>query len=173
MTDLPPSKPKFLYHGSHLRGLSELHPRRFHYRDALEKDAVFASPEAAMAACFIPRCLAAHGRFGSTFYFAAPRDEFLDVDRGGELYVVSSELFACEPEKGLGSLEWTCYERVQPVSRLIFESALEALISYSVQVFLLSETGLDQLRSAPDSGRQLLRGIASENAKRRSHVRDI
>lgn len=171
-------KPFKLYYGSQERGLLSIMPSSLRMRDEQEGDIVFASPSKAFASILMFPCkedLCLYGAFGDMAYFVyrGTRKEFLELDRGGVIYEVSSDTFKCDPNTGLGLLEWISTKPVRPLKSFEVESMLDEMIQNYVQVFFVDDQTFGSIRTARDHGRKMLDEMSSENKKRNKNVRSL
>lgn len=165
-------KPPFLYHGSTHKDVGELEPRSKKQRDPQEGRAVFATQELSLATVFMAE-VGNCGLFWDIPYAVIPgtREDFIKRDKGGQVYVVSSEGFQCDPAKGLGRYEWKNEEKVKPVKTLEYKSALDAMIESGVQVYFVDAKTLADIKDSKDHGWAILNKLESENQRRGINIR--
>ncbi|MDP3954567.1 MAG: hypothetical protein Q8Q06_04085 [bacterium] len=168
-------KPEFLYHGSPHRGIEELEPRAKSHRDPAEGAQVFATQEMGLAAIFMTEKVAESGLHDRIPYaiIAEPREDFIKNDKGGHIYVLPSDGFVCDPEKGLREYEWTSKSPVRPVKTMEYNSALDAMIENGVQVYFIEPKTLQEIRQAKDMGLSILQRLESENQKRGVSIEEL
>src|SRR5687767_10509331 len=122
-------KPKFLYHGSPIRGLKVIEPRAISIRDHNEGPVVFATPDLVLASMFIvpvDDSFVNMGYVGETpIFHCGDKKRFLELDKGGAIYILSSEAFSFDSNKGMGDLEWTSTQAVVPIKEMVYDSALD------------------------------------------------
>lgn len=163
-------KPTHLYHGSSNKEIAHFEPQAKKVRDAAEGPVVFATPDKAMASVFIVGVDDSWGNSGMhngvPYMVISDRERFEKLDQGGAIYHLPSDTFQTDPAKGLGSMEWTSREAVDPAHREDHESALDAMLNHGVQVFFVDKETYEAFRTAPDHGCALLQSIESENQKR-------
>lgn len=169
-------KPPFLYHGSAHGDIEELEPKAKTYRDLAEGDLIFATPDLAVATIFLTK--ARHqgsGLFGEIpyAYIIGSREEFIKNDNGGHIYVLPSETFVCDPKKGLGVYEWASREKVKPVRKIEYPSALDAMLENGVQVYFVDGETYQKIKQSKDHGLSIFRELESENQKRGINVRQF
>ena len=171
--ELDKEKPKFLYHGSRHRGLDELEPKAHRHRDPGEGERVFATQDLAMATIFMARTYKGCGIFGDVVYayIIEPREEFIEDDKGGHVYVLPSDNFVSDPNKGLGKYEWTSDVKVKPVDKIEFPSTLDAMIENGVQVYFIDQETHERIDKADDHGLSIFESLESENQRRGTNVR--
>ena len=160
-------KPTVLYHGSSVSGLRLLEPQAHKIRHPAEGPVVFAAVALPLATLFIvptDDSWTVSGTFGRVYHIViSDRERFTRNDHGGSVYVVPGESFSCDPEKGLGELEWVSAVPVKPIDEFIFRSALEAMLENRVQVFWVTPVTFGTIREAEDHGLSILQSLPSEN----------
>jgi hypothetical protein len=167
-------KPPLLYHGSSKRGLVLLEPRAIGVRDSAEGPVVFACRDLALATVFMVRMgdrWTQIGTFGGAYHMViSDRARFEQSDRGGSVYVVPSDSFSCDLEKGMRELEWISREPVKPIDVYDYPCALEAMIQHGVQVFFVKPETFQSIQMADDHGLAILQSLTSENQLRGINV---
>lgn len=158
--------PTELYHGSSKPGLTKLTPRAVSTRDEHEGPVVFATPKQAIASMFLVPVRQHSGTFSGVPYFVAVKVEFEMRDIGGSIYVIKSDGFAFDHDKGLGELEWTCENSVLVTKETQYASALQCMLEHGVQVFLVDKVTFEQIDKAEDHGLSILHRCLSENTLR-------
>jgi len=168
-------KPPFLYHGSPHKDIEAIEPRKETHRDPEEGELVFATQDLAMATIFMTKACRGSGAFGEVLYayIIESREEFIKNDNGGHIYVLPSDTFACDPNKGLGVYEWTSKEKVKPVKKIEFPSTLDAMIENGVQVYFIDEETHKKIGESKDHGLSIYRELESENQKKGVNVREF
>lgn len=145
-------------------------PRSDKVRDAKEGPRVFATPDKSMASIFMTGTddsWTHSGAFNRVPYFViSDKERFERLDQGGAIYHLPSTTFENDPEKGLGELEWTSQEPVEPTEKEEHESALEAMLNHGVQVYFVDSSTFAAIDEAPDHGLGILRSLQSENQRR-------
>src|SRR5438552_2602336 len=146
-------KSPVLYHGTSYDHIKELEPKRKSYRDEGEGELLFATPSLEMASVF----MAESKHYGSGLhngipyaYFIEPREEFLERDKGGYIYILPGDKFKSDPQKGLGEYEWTSEEKVKPVGKIEYPSVLDAMIKNGVQVYFMNEETYRRIEESED-----------------------
>lgn len=167
-------KPDKLYHGSSNRSIEKFVPRSDKVRDASEGPRVFATPDKRMASIFIAGTDDSWTHSGAFNYvpyiIISDRERFERLDQGGAIYHLPSTTFENDPEKGLGGLEWTSREPVDPVEKEEHPSALDAMIGHGVQVYFVDTETFKAVNAADDHGLTILRSLESENQRRGSNI---
>lgn len=64
---------------------------------------------------------------------------FEKEDHGGAIYIVPSQGFVFDENKGLGIYEWTHTVAVTPILEIQFSSALEAMEKHGVKVYFVKK----------------------------------
>ncbi len=169
-------KPPFLYHGSPHGGVEELNPSRKKQRDINEGPKIFATPNLWLATLYMANesgkdC----GTFNGTPYtlIIGSREEFIAKDKGGHIYVLPSDKFTSNPDKGLGRLEWTSDEKVKPIKTIEFKSTLDAIIENGVQVYFVDAETRAKIKNASDHGLAILKNLKSENTERGINAKSL
>lgn len=170
-------KPKTLYHGSRHKNIEELEPRRKSHRDPEEGELIFATQDLALATIFMASglCPTDSGRFGNTPYviFRESREKFIENDYGGHIYILPSDTFTTDRNKGLGTYEWTSQKKVKPLDKIEFTSALDAMLENGVQVYFADEEIFRSILDASDHGYSILKSLESENKRRTINVKEF
>lgn len=168
------TRPKVLYHGSQDINIEEFEPRSRSFRDPSEGPVVFATPDKAIATMFIVPSndtWTHSGTFGGVRYFVcSDRRKFEKLDTGGVVYIIDSEGFEYDPNKGLGDKEWTCNKPVRPIGEEVVKSALDAMIDLKVQVFFVDKETFNKIDKSSDHGNQILRNSVSENMRKKKNI---
>jgi hypothetical protein len=165
-------KPPFLYHGSRHRNIEILKPNKRSFRDPEEGELVFATQDIALASIFMGD-VRMNGKFDEIPYavIIGSREEFIKNDKGGHIYVISSETFTSDPNKGLGIYEWTSKEPVKPLKKIEYDSALDAMLENGVQVYFVDEDKYKKIKESKDHGLSIFRELESENQRRGINIR--
>lgn len=170
-------KPEKFYHGSSDRSIERFVPRADKIRDPAEGPRVFATPDKRMASIFIAGTdgsWASSGAFnGIPYMVISDRERFEKLDQGGAIYHLPGETFENDPEKGLGELEWTSKEPVEPVGKDEHESALDAMIDHGVQVYFVDPQTFEAINAAEDHGHAILQTLESENQRQNRNAVDL
>jgi hypothetical protein len=171
------ASPQSLYHGSQNRNIEEFQPRAKSVRHPDEGPVVFATTSEAEASKFLVPCNDSWSKLGSFTYdhegksktvsFAvySDRKKFDENDKGGSIYTFSPERFGLDPVYAVRKSEWTSKVPVKPLSKIDFESGLEAMLSYSVQVFFVDSKTWERIKLSDDGMFEILKTQVSENTK--------
>lgn len=165
-------KPKVLFHGSPNRNITTFEPRAIGTRDPSEGPVVFATPHIGFAAAFLIRWNDSWVRQGSFdwghyHFICSDKERFLKTDKGGAIYILPSDNFRSNLKKGMRSAEWTTDKPVEPLQKLEFDSCLEAMMSFGIQVFFVNKESLKKINNAKSTERlNIISGLESENKKR-------
>jgi len=162
------NKPTVLYHGSPHGGIEELEPRSEKTRDSNEGPVIFASPSLAIAITFTANTRAS-GFINDTPYviIVGDREEFIRNDNGGHVYILPSDNFVFDHQKGMGMYEWTTKVKVRPIDKIEFSSSLDAMLENEVQVYFMEEETYKNL----DDHHAGLEKLESENQRRGVNVK--
>lgn len=169
-------KPEFFYHGSpHI--IEELEPRTKPHREKEEGNLVFATSEIADAVMFLYKtALTGHflvdGKKVAYAVIVEDREEFLKKDKGGHIHILPGDTFEPSPHKGMSN-EWVSKEGVKPSEVLEYDSALNTMLEFSVQVYFVDEATLQQIRTAKDHGYSIFQKLQSENQRRGINVKEF
>ena len=169
------SRPEHLYHGSQNRKLKVLKPRKESFRDENEGPIVFASPDMSYASCFlvntseswvkISRWSDDPDKKGPWYFICNDKERFKSEDMGGAIYVLPSEGFITDSDKGTGTAEWISKESVTPITKTVYKSALEAMISNGVQVIFTDRETMKKIEESSDHGWGIVSKLKIENEK--------
>ncbi|PCI20144.1 hypothetical protein COB64_02435 [Candidatus Wolfebacteria bacterium] len=167
-------KPDILYHGSIMKDLKVIEPKDHNYRDPHEGALIFAAPDLALATIFITK------RHHSGYFNDVPfividehRESFIKKDKGGAVYVLSSENFKCDSKKGMQHKEWTCDIKVKPKEKIDYPSTLDAMLENGVQVYFVDNKTYEQVKSSDDGGLAILKDLKSENEERQLNYKTL
>lgn len=172
-------KPAVLYIAAQTPGIQELTPMKGNFRDENEGAVIFSTPDKALASTFL---VEGHGDHWMQIGFYenipvvvinADKEAFIQRDKGGTMYAVSSATFNYDPHKGMGEKEWTSHEPVKPLSETRYPSALDAMIENGVQVYFVDKKTFDAINNSNNQGYDILVGQASENEKRGEHIKSL
>lgn len=162
-------KPDKLYHASSNRSIEKLAPRSEKIRDESEGPRVFATPDKRIASIFMASTddsWTNSGAFnGIPYIVISDRERFEKLDNGGAIYHLPNTTFESDPMKGLGELEWTSRENVEPTDKEEHESALKAMIDHGVQVYFVDAKTFADINASDDHGLSILKSLESENRR--------
>lgn len=98
--------------------------------------------------------------FGDELIVAVQTDPetFLAKDTGGAIYQLPSDTFATESSVGMGLMEYVSTVPVEPVSKEIFKTSIEAMQATGVKLYFVDELAMTTIRTAEDHGLALFRG---------------
>lgn len=163
-------KPPAVYHGSSNRNIERFEPRSEKVRDPLEGPKVFATSDKRMASVFIVGADDSWANSGMhngvPYIIISDRERFEKLDEGGVIYHLPSDTFETDPNKGLGEIEWTSSESVEPNHKEEHQSAVEAMLEHGVQVYFVAPETYEAWKTAPDHGLSILKSSISENQRR-------
>lgn len=163
-------RPSTLYHGSSHKEINRLEPSAKRARSSTEGPKVFATPDKRLASVFIAGIDDSWGNSGvhngTPYLVISDRKRFETLDTGGAIYHVPSDTFETDPHLGLGELEWTSGESIEPIHKEEHESALEAMLHHGVQVFFVDKQTYNGIQTARDHGLSVLQRCESENQRR-------
>lgn len=168
-------KPSILYHGSPRGEIEEFESRVSKGSGEKYGAFVYASPDLATASIFMIGVEGGWltGRLGDVPYvlIPMPRDEFIKNDRGGYVYVLPSDTFNTEADRGLLQYEWASKEKVKPVQKLEYSSALDTMLENGIQVYFVDKDTYQKFKESKDHGHSKLIKIDSENKRRNINVK--
>jgi len=169
-------QPEVLYHASPRRDLQKIEPRAEGVRDPIEGPVVFGTPDIAYASCFllqgtndswlmISQWSNNPDKQGPWNFICGDKKRFEENDHGGTIYLMSPEGFTTDPKKGTGTAEWVSKNVVKPISRLEYNSALDAMLDNGVQVIFTDNETIERMRNSDDHGGSIAKKLESENKK--------
>ncbi len=167
-------KPPFLFHASSNRDIAEFEPRARSIRHPDEGPRVFAKESAAAVSVFMvpsddswsQKSSWSSGKGEKTIVsIYSDRDRFVRNDKGGSIYELPSDTFDIDQKFSGSSKEWTSAEPVTPSKKTDYDSGLDAMLDFGVQVYFVSPEQLKEMRTAEDHGYSLLGTLTSENEK--------
>lgn len=170
-------KPPFLYHGSSHK-TEELEPRTKPHRTE-EGPLVFATQDITTASAFMAENMAMTGGFdveGERVLYGVivgNREEFLQKDKGGHIYVLLSDDFEPYNGKGMQGYEWVSKSKVKPIKTIEYNSSLDGMLKNGVQVFFVDENTFQEIRKAKDYGYSIFKSLQSENQRRGINVKEF
>ncbi|MFH1643599.1 MAG: hypothetical protein ABIA74_00280 [bacterium] len=164
-------KPRVLFHASKNKNIKVLEPKQIHGRSKEEGKLVFATTHIGFASIFMSRHEDSWQKSGSfdngPFYFiCSDKERFLKEDIGGAIYVLSSKDFYADLTKGIRINEWVCRHVVKPLTKLEFDSTLNAMMSFGVQVYFVDKEAFNEIKTVKDYGRKIIMNLKSENEKK-------
>jgi hypothetical protein len=167
-------KPSRLYHASPFTRtkevITEFQPRPSR-RDQAEGDVVFAANDKAGATMFLVESddsWTQKSKFDDVYCeVIGDEQRWREADKGGRIYSLPGDNFSCDISKGWGKCEWVNPNPVQPIQEETeeYDSALKAMISHGVQVFMVDQDTFKQIRESEDHGLAILQKATSENQK--------
>ncbi|TSC78125.1 MAG: hypothetical protein G01um101433_412 [Parcubacteria group bacterium Gr01-1014_33] len=170
-------KPPFLYHGSPNRNIQGFEPRTSSGTGEKLGTQVYASQDMAVASIFLlnPERTWSAGKFNDVLFAVIPinRDEFIKNDKGGCIYVLPSDHFESDPKHGMGEYEWHSPQKVKPIKKMQFSSALDAAIQNGVQVYLVDKETFQRIEKSKDHGLLILQKLESENQRRGINIKSL
>ena len=86
------------------------------------------------------------------------------MTEGGHIYVLPSDKFISDPNKGLGEYEWTSKESVSPIDKIEFPSTLDAMIKNGVQVYFVEPSEFNKIEPE-NKDAEVIKNFESENQK--------
>ena len=160
-----------MYHASSKNSLKVVEPRERTAPDGFkEGPVVFATDSLPFATQFLvptDDSWANGGAFGDTFFFViSDRQGFLEIDKGGCIYLVPSDSF-----EEYFKREWFSKRNVEVESKILFSSGLDAMIVNGVQVYFVSKNLYKKIQKAKDHGMSILNSMQSENERRGLEVK--
>jgi hypothetical protein len=158
-----PEKPPKLYHASRDPTIKVFEPRLGKCRDEKEGPQIFATPSKAMATVFLVETDDSWTQSGTInnipYIIISDRDRFESLDQGGTIYSLSSDTFDTDLEKGLGELEYTSVDAVEPLGKETFDSGLDAMIQHGVQVYFVDREIFKEIKISSDHGEKIVAGL--------------
>ncbi len=164
----------FLYHASSNKNIAEFEPRAESVRHPEEGPRVFAAESAAAVSVFLvpsddswsQKSSWSNGKGERTIVsIYSDRARFTQSDKGGSIYELPSDTFDIDSKFSGSSKEWTSAQPVKPTKKTDYDSGLDAMLDFGVQVYFVTPEQLTEMRSAEDHGYRLLGTLTSENEK--------
>lgn len=179
-------KPQVFFHGSPNRNISILEPRAIKTAKKQEGPIVYATSDMGAASSFFVNwddswCNLGGFDFGPFCFVCKDKARFLKGDNGGALYVVLADTFSyLVPSsffwENLPDVApvwiWISKEPIKPLTKLEFDSALNTMLQFGVQVFFVDEATFASIQNAKDDGRALLMEL-ERSGKSENHIRNI
>ncbi len=171
--------PKILFHASENRNINILEPRSIRVRNKKEGSVVFASSNLGFVSMFLCRFSdkkALKGCFHKKnfHYIHSNKKEFIEKDKGGAVYFLPSDSFYSNPRKGMRGREWVSKEKVKPLYKMEFDSALDTMIDLGIQVFFVDENVFEDIKINMKNNSKhvisVLTNLESENQKRNKNI---
>jgi hypothetical protein len=168
-------KPEILYHASENKNIQEIEPRAESVRDKNEGNVVFATPDIALASCFI---VPSTDSWTQKSIFTLPtgekihvlivsdKERFKEADKGGAIYSLPSDNFETDLEKGMKDKEWISRESVKPTDKVEYKTGMQAMIENGVKVFFVDEKIFQKIRESEDHGAEILKTLKPEETKK-------
>ncbi len=163
-------KPRYLYHASPVRNLSQIEPRaKTIPSDFQEGQVVFATDEFAFATQFLvpsDDSWANGGAMGDVLFFiVSDKERFHNADKGGSIYLITSQGFT-----NYNKREWFAKKPKKTESEIYFPKGFLAMLTQNVQVYFVDKTLYSKIQEYPQTNLHLLNSIKSENEKRGQKV---
>lgn len=161
------NKPTRLYHASANPNINIFEPRELRTRGLNEGPVIFATPDIAYASCFMldrdGSWVGVH-KWGKSNWVVdcIDRERFFQNDKGGAIYILASDSFTNDPQKGTGFYEWISKEAVAPIDKIIYTSALEAMLENNVQIFFITPEQRQAMEKSDDYGYRIIQQLQSE-----------
>ncbi len=160
--------PSQLFHASQNRDIKVFEPHQDKVRDPIEGPKVFATPDKALASCFIVPTDSSWvkiGRFdkdgvpGPWKVVVSDEKRFREADKEGSIYSLPTESFSTDPSKGMGEFEWTSADPVAPDGKEDYESGLAAMKELGVDVLFVDKDTFTAIQTADDHGESIIEGL--------------
>lgn len=163
-------KPSFLYHGSCVRGITQLKPKQ---------EGLFATPSLAIALIFLLEKRDGYlikkelTKFNDVLcvLIITDRDEVMQNDKGGSIYTLPSDSFSIKPNQPLGRYKYFSDKAVNPISEDFKPSAIDAMINNGTQVYFIDEKTYIKIKESNDKGYSIIKTLKSENQLRGINVK--
>ena len=134
-----------MYHGSPNRDIMIFQPKMVQdLRYERDRNVIFASPSIAFASCYLFRWddswvhqMVSFGNPDVIYMVISDRERFNKLDAGGAIYLVPPQNF--DHHKGLSIYEWTNKNPVPILSKIEFNSALEAMKKFGIKVYFVNK----------------------------------
>lgn len=166
-----------LYHASPVNDLTLIVPSSKTTRSEDEGPVIFATPDFSYASQFLFRwddSWVIGGVLNNVHVvIICGKKRFKKADGGGTIYELACDNFTCNIKKFGHDKEWVSTTEVKVKQSHYFESALEAMMSLSVQVYFVDKKIFERIKKAKDFGVSILRTTMSENMKLGKNVRFI
>lgn len=172
-------RPKFVYHSSHNSEIEELSPRQERERDSGEGPVIFATPDKGLASAFLVK--GHNDSWMKISYYndvlvvtiCANREKFIKNDKGGTLYILASDNFNFDPNRGMGEREWTSHVPAKPINKTKYNSALDAMIENGARVYFIDKKSFEEIKKSDDHGYTILLSKTSENEHRGENIKSL
>jgi len=167
-------KPEILYHASENKNIQEFEPRAESVRDKNEGNVIFATPDVALASCFI---VPSTDDWTQKSIFTLPNGEsihvlvvgdekrFKETDKGGAIYSLPSDSFKTDLEKGMKDKEWISREPVRPTDKTEYKTGMQAMLENGVKVFFVDNKTFEKIKNSEDHGAKILQTLKPEEIK--------
>lgn len=160
-------KPLFLYHASKNPNIIVFEPRCESYRDPSEGPVIFATANKKYVSMFIVKTDDSWSRMGffndMPYFICSDKERFLSEDTGGAIYEVPSDTFSYDSEKGGKTRqEFTSKVSVKPISKVIYKSGLEAMLTMGVNVYFVDREKFQEITNSGDHGRSIIDKLTPE-----------
>ena len=140
-----------VYHGSINNDIVTLEPRSEHTRDEIEGAVVFATPSIRLASCYLFRWDDSWVHQSIAWKHNNKADYEINMIIGdyekftksasssGTIYLLPARSFRVYENKGLGIYECVSKEKITPLAKIPFSSALQAMKTLGVNVYFLNK----------------------------------
>lgn len=138
-----------LYHASPIKNLKILEPKRTISKDKYIGNFVFATRYKKLALMYmLPKGFPVLMNIKSSKPYVVMCGNTKDIikkDKGGALYVLSTEPFSITPQSGLSNYEMVSKKSVSPLSETDYESAIKALDEEDVEIYFVDNNTFEKL----------------------------
>jgi hypothetical protein len=154
------SQPDILYHASPSTDVTILEPRSEYPRYPGEANLVFATPLKELAAMFlVPRDIETEiGIYGDRYvvFINSSAELYAEQDKGGAIYSLPVDTFETDSVHGMGEIEWYSKVPVQPLSKVVYGTSIEAMDTSNVERFFVNNNTFEKIRANPSDALRLV-----------------
>ncbi len=153
-------KPEKLFHASPSTNVVEFEPRNEHPRYPGEPSAIFATPHQELAAMFLsPRNIRTEiGVYGDRYaiFINCSLKEYSKQDKGGAIYTLPADTFETDTIHGMGSVEWYSRVPVKPITKVKYQTSLDAMDEFKVDRFFVDGDTFEKISTNPSDALKLV-----------------
>lgn len=151
-----------LYHASTNKNLELIKPKPTLSKDKFIGDFVFATKDKILATMYLATkgyaTLLGPRDTPPNIVICADEKEYLKNDKGGAIYELPSDSFKDSPQKGLTDFELVSKSAVTPLSKVVYESSLEAMKKLGIEIRFVDQRTFDSLVNSPNQ-KELIRKL--------------
>lgn len=138
-----------IYHSSPIKNLKIIKPQYTLSHDKYIGNYVFGTKSKRLALMYMlqkgfPRLMKPELP-GPYLVICAQKQEILNIDKGGSLYILPSKSFQETPQQGLSKYEMVSLKPVVPIKEIVYPSVISALVKAGINIYFTDESTFQTL----------------------------